>query len=151
MKLMSAAGRALELVILQYEHPDVTEDRWESNWLVLSGQVSDGDRSWRFSEPCVTTFELADLADWLEDVASGRQEADSFGFAEPNLEFECASSPAPVLRLRFRDGSAPDWLEPAARHRGVSVELPLQEVDLRAAAADLRNALIDYPIRGGAA
>jgi hypothetical protein len=152
MKLKTASGNAFELVIVGYENPDITEGMWESNWLVVSGEVRAGDESWRFVEPCVTTFELTDLADWLEDLDHGVPESPSCPFTEPNLEFSYSPAPAPVLRVRFAHESAPPRLKDTdARAEGVVIEIPLSELDARAAAAELRDALIDFPIRGGAA
>jgi hypothetical protein len=153
MKLTTASGNSFELGIVGYEHPDITEGVWESNWLVMSGAVTLNGLSWRFVDPCVTTFELADLAGWLEKLphptADGAHEHCSF--TEPNLEFSYAGAPESVLRIRFAHESAPPHLDEEARFAGVVMELPLSEVDLRAAAGEIRNALIDFPIRGGAA
>jgi hypothetical protein len=55
----------------------------------------------------------------------------------------------PVLRLTFARESAPPWL--GADDPRVTLDFPLAETDVREAAAELRNALIEFPIRGGAA
>ena len=74
MRLADHSGNEFQLVILGYQHPDVHEDRWDSNWLVVSGTVATAaGRKWQFSAPCVTTFELEELADWLDELsADGR-------------------------------------------------------------------------------
>jgi hypothetical protein len=152
MKLKGDSGNAFELIILRYQFPDVHEDRWDSNWLEVSGKVTTGEQSWRFSDPAVTTFELADLADWLEAVALGDAHDDEFEFTEPNLAFFVVRTPAPTLRVRFAHESAPPWIEAHdERMAGVLVDFPLAETDLALAANDLRNALIEFPMRGGAA
>ena len=150
MKLKSDSGNAFELVVLGYEHPDITEDRWDSNWLVVSGKVTAGDQTWRFVEPCVTTFELRGLAEWLERL--GWHDAPDCTFTEPNLAFSYSPRPDPLIRVRFAHESAPPWLrEERERAAGMTLEFPTskqQAVDL---AEEMRNALIDYPERGGAA
>jgi hypothetical protein len=152
MKLKTASGNAFELVIVGYENPDITEGVWESNWLVVSGEVRTSDESWRFVDSCVTTFELADLAAWLEGLDSGALESPTRTFAEPNLEFSYSPTPDPVLRVRFAHESAPPRLKDTdAKAEGVVMEIRLEELDAQAAAAELRDALIDFPIRGGAA
>jgi hypothetical protein len=145
MRLKGESGRAFELVISGYEHPDVTEDWWDSNWLVVAGQVSGGDETWRFVDPCVTTFELAGLADWLEELDARPTE---LRFTEPDLAFGYVPWPAPTLQVRFAREAAPPS---AAGSEGVTVEFPLSPGHGRAVAAELRRALADYPIRGGAA
>jgi hypothetical protein len=152
MKLISESGNAFELVVLRYEYPDITEDRWDSNWLVVSGMVTTPEESWRFVDACVTTFELEELADWLERLNHGTPPAAACAFAEPNLEFWYVALPERRLRLRFAHESAPPRLtEPRERASGVSLEFPLSEIDAEGAAADLREVLNEFPIRGGAA
>jgi hypothetical protein len=152
MKLLTGSGIAFELVVLRYEYPDITEDRWDSNWLVVSGKVTTPNESWRFVDACVTTFELADLADWLDSLNNGTPHSAACTFAEPNLEFWYSTLPERLLRIRFAHESAPPSLtESKERAAGVSLEFPLGEIDAEGAVADLRNVLIEFPIRGGAA
>jgi hypothetical protein len=152
MKLKTDSGNALELIILRYEFSDVQEDRWDSNWLVVSGTVATNGQSWHFSDPAVTTFELAELAGWLRAVALGENTFDEFEFTEPNLAFFLSAQPVPTLRVRFAHESAPPWItDQAERIAGVFVDFPLAHVDVAAAADELRDALNDFPIRGGAA
>ena len=69
VRLADHSGNEFQLVILSYQHPDVHEDRWDSNWLLVSGTVATAaGQRWKFSAPCVTTFELAELADWLDEL-----------------------------------------------------------------------------------
>ena len=148
MKLQAEDGTTFELHLLRYEHPDVTEDLWDSNWLVISGRVAHGERSWRFVEPCATTFELEQLADWLQSL--GAQPAD-LAFAEPNLAFAYLPWPRPVLQIRFAAGSAPPELADEERASGVTIDFLTSPDQAQRLAADLRAILVDYPTRGGAA
>ena len=150
MKIRGRNGNAFDLVVLRYENPDVTEDRWDANWLVVSGTVTTGDQSWRFVDPCVTTFELAELAEWLDGL--NWHESSECAFTEPNLAFAYSPSPDSVLRIRFAHESAPPWIRGVEeRLEGVTLEFPMRARDAADAAAALRNTLVDYPIRGGAA
>jgi hypothetical protein len=150
MKLKSDAGNSFELAVLGYEHPDITEDRWDSNWLVVSGKVTAGDQSWRFVEPCVTTFELAELAEWLEDL--GWRDAPDCAFTEPNLLFQYSPRPEPVVRIRFAHESAPPWMtQDPERIAGLTLDFPMSKQQAADLAAEVRNALVEYPERGGAA
>ena len=152
MKLKSDSGNSLELMILHYEFPDVQEDRWDSNWLVVSGKVTANGQSWHFSDPAATTWELGEFADWLRAVARRENTRDQFEFVEPTLAFALASKPVPTLRVRFAHGSAPPWLtDTTERVAGIFVDFPLATTDVAGAADELRNALNDFPIRGGAA
>ena len=152
MRLKAASGNALELIIVRYQFPDVHEDRWDSNWLVVSGNVATSEgKSWHFTDPAATTFELADLADWLRDVALRENSYDDFEFTEPNLAFFLSTDPTPTLRVKFAHESAPPWVSEHQRVAGVFVDFPLSEADVAVAADELRDALNDFPIRGGAA
>jgi hypothetical protein len=152
MKLRTESGTSFELVVLRYEFPDVTEDRWDSNWLVVSGKVTTDGQSWRFTDPCVTTFELSELADWLDNLAGTAAEPSDCAFTEPNLTFSYSPAPIPRIVVRFAHESAPPWLnEGDARLAGMTIDFPLAALDVAAVAQDLRNILLEYPIRGGAA
>ena len=149
MKLRAKDESAFDLLVLGYEHPDVSEDTWDSNWLVVNGSVATGTVSWRFVEPCVATFELAELAEWLRSLKQPPPDASEHLFAEPHLAFSYQPAPQPTLRIRFAHGAAPAGGDNNGHE--ASVEFPLAEIDIDEAVADLRGALIDYPIRGGAA
>jgi hypothetical protein len=148
MKLNSDSGNAFEFHLLRYEHPDVTEDLWDSNWLVVDGKVTTDDRTWRFVESCVTTFELEQLAEWLDSLGS---EPSALAFAEPTLAFSYAPWPRPTLHIRFAGASAPPWLAPEERETGTTLEFETSIDHARQLADVLRDALTDYPTRGGAA
>ena len=151
MKLEAATGAALQLAIQSYQFPDVREDRWESNWVVIRGTVENAEQQWRFEEPCLTTFELEELADWLEKIGQGSVDLDQLAFTEPNLKFSYSVYPEPALHVRFANGSAPPWLTELERRSGVTVIFPASPETLHSAAAALRDMLNDFPIRGGAA
>ena len=152
MKLKARSGNAFEAVMLGYEHPNVTEDWWDSNWLIMNGAVATPETSWRFVEPCVTTFELAGLADWLQTLRDGPPASAEYAFAEPNLVFSWSRLPSPVLRVRLAHASAPPGsASDDERVRGVTLDFPIDELNVDGIVGELRNALIEYPIRGGAA
>ena len=151
MRITSASGDEFQLVIVRYQFPDVHEDRWDSNWLVVNGTVAAAGEKWIFTEPCVTTFELADLADWLDELARNGSEPSAFEFTEPNLKFSYVPWPRRAVQLTLAHESAPSTLPDDQRRTGVTVEFPLSERQTAAFAAEIRQALSEYPIRGGAA
>ena len=151
MRLTSTSGDEFQLVIVRYQYPDVHEDRWDSNWLIVNGSVAAAGQKWRFTDPCVTTFELADLADWLDDLAADGHESSAFEFTEPNLKFTYTPWPHRAVQLTFAHESAPPSQSEVERRTGVTVEFPMSPPQAEALAADIRTALSDYPIRGGAA
>lgn len=152
MKLRDSSGNEFRLVILRYQHPDLHEDQWDSNWLVVTGDVaaSNGQR-WRFSEPCVTTFELENLAEWLDGLAADGRAPSDFAFTEPNLKFAYTPWPQRALQLTLSRESAPPTATDVERQSGVTLEFRLPEGEAAALAMQIRTALSDFPVRGGAA
>ena len=152
MKLKGSSGAEIQLVVLGYEYPDVHEDRWDSNWLTVSGHAADPQgTTWRFSAPCVTTFELADLADWLEGLAADGRHPDVFEFTEPHLRFAYTPWPRRALHVTLNRELAPSQAAGEGTGGGLTLEFPLPEVDAVELAAQVRSALVDFPVRGGAA
>ena len=149
MRLSSPDGIVLELDITGYEFPSIHDDHWDSNWLIVRGRVAHPRGDWSFRQPCLTTFEVGDLARWLEGVANGAPEAKLGYFTEPNLEFEYAALPDPVIEVRVAHECAPPWLEIGdARLDGVVLRFPLAINDPIESAAALRAALEVYHVRG---
>jgi hypothetical protein len=151
MRLTSASGDEFQLVIIRYQHPDVHEDRWDSNWLIVNASVVAGGERWGFTEPCVTTFELSDLADWFEELAEDGGQPASFEFAEPNLRVAYTPWPRPAVQLTLAHASAPPGMSEVERRTGATVEFSMSGSQAAALANEIRKALMDYPIRGGAA
>jgi len=149
MKLASRDGQSLELRILGYEFPHLEAAEYDSNWLVVAGEVRHPKGSWRFTHPCLLTYEVARLASWMDAVADANQWSDDCGFTEPNLEFRMlVSLKQPVLRVYFDLEARPAWA--ASRTAGEEdlwVEFPMRELDLKSAAQHLRAALAAYPQR----
>ena len=152
MRLSDSSGNEFRLVILRYQHPDLHEDQWDSNWLVVTGEVTTASgQRWRFSEPCVTTFELESLAEWLEGLVAKGTAPSDFAFTEPNLKFAYTPWPGRALQLTLRHESAPPSATDVERQSGVTLEFRLREGEPAALAAEIRDALSDFPVRGGAA
>ena len=152
MKLNDRSGNEFQLVILSYQYPDVHEDRWDSNWLNVSGTVATAaGQKWKFSAPCMTTFELAELADWLEELSTNGRGPTQFAFTEPLVRFAYVPWPKRTLQLTFTGEGAPQEIPDPEKEAGVTLEFPLSEADATELAGQIRNALSDFPIRGGAA
>lgn len=150
MKLVGRDETALELSVDGYQFPDIADDCWDSNWLMVSGRVRHPHGSWTFTDPCLTTFELEQLASWLDDVAAGRPNPDLGYFTEPNLCFCYRQDPEPTIEVRIAYESAPPWLVGEPRMGGAALEFPLVMNDPRVAAAEIRSFISRFPVRGPA-
>jgi hypothetical protein len=149
MRLHGIDGHSLELHIVGYQFPDLTKDHWDSNWLRIEGRVSHPRGRWIFQDPCLLTYEVSKLADWLEAVAREKSTREEIDFIEPNLSFRILRSPEPaVLRVYFELEARPRWAAaPYAGTKDLWVEVPVQEFHLRDAARSLRKELAIYPER----
>ena len=150
MKLVGRDETSLELSTSGYQFPDIEDDRWDSNWLIVSGRVRHRRGSWTFSDPCLTTFEVEQLASWLDHVHTGRPDPDLCYFTEPNLCFRYTREAEPTIEVRIAHESAPPWLVGEIRLAGVALEFPVAMNDARVAATELRRFTSSFPVRGRA-
>ena len=137
---------SLRIGVERYQFPDITEDEWDSNWLVVAGKADLDGKSWSFRDPCLTTFEVERLADWLDGVAARKPVGSICGFTEPNLEFECVSDKS--IRISFWLEALPPWARQDSCVGDVGFDVPIDET-LSATVACLRRMLSRFPIRAG--
>ena len=75
---------------------------------------------WQFSAPCVTTFELAELADWLDELSADGRAPGQFDFTEPHVRFAYVPWPkrdTPAARSRG-EGAPPETVAVSGRRGG---------------------------------
>jgi len=146
MKLTSPDGSSLSLTIWGYQFPALEGEEYDSNWLLVRVDVKTPTASWSSTDPCLLTYEVAQLADWLEQLGTGRPPERTIGFIEPNLEFSVTEdkSAKEVLRTRLSLECRPPSV-PRGGH--AQIDFPLAEIDLKSAAADLLAQLRRYPPR----
>lgn len=135
---------SLRIGVERYQFPEITDDYWDSNWLIITGDAVLDDKSWSFRDPCLTTFEMERLADWLDQVSSGQCEKAFCGFTEPNLDFERVSATA--VRVAFSLEALPPWSKRDGDFGEIGFEVPIND-RLIAAASSLRAFLTGFPIR----
>ena len=147
MKLRSSNGQAFDLSLVGYQFPTGPTEWHDRNWLNVRIDVVHPRGRWHSSEPSLLTSEVLELADWLELIAAGALSVDDRPFIEPNLRFEVGNR---ALRIYFELESRPNWARAdGAGLNDLWIELPLNELDLRAAASDLRQQLERFPLRAG--
>lgn len=147
LQVVAFQGRrsSLKMVIKQYQFPDIEDDAWDSNWLVVEDRVDIKGRKWTFRDPCLTTFEAEHLADWLEEVSQGEPSTIDCIFTEPNLEFRHQKNRQ--LRIRFAVESGPTGCDTAVQWNERSFLVPVSSA-LATAARQLRRQLGRFPPRG---
>lgn len=150
MNISSLSGSSFKLKILGYQYPYIADDYYDANWLLIQVDVTHPKGSWSANDPCLLTFEVERLAKWLEEVHDNINKKSYCSFTEPCLEFrvEANDKGERVLRIYFELEIRPLWT--ASNNLGMEdfwVDFPLAEIDLPAAARDLRSQLHKYPQR----
>jgi hypothetical protein len=135
---------SLRIGVERYQFPEITDDDWDSNWLIITGDAVVDDKSWSFRDPCLTTFEVERLANWLDEVSDGRAEKPFCGFTEPNLDFERVSDA--TVRIAFSLEALPPWSKRDGDLGEIGFNIPIND-RLGAAASSLRALLTRFPIR----
>jgi len=164
VRLISADRASVELRIARYQFPDIQGqgDRdWDANWLQVAGTVVLADRkTWSFEDPCLTTWEAAELGRWLNAVADGTVQPSPFGtgqdeqmlvFTEPNVAFSLQERAANRVRVRvhFSVEALPPWLRGTEQPDifDFLVVLDMSAAELAEAAGDWNASLGRYPRR----
>ncbi|MCK8514986.1 hypothetical protein M0534_01395 [Methylonatrum kenyense] len=148
MQLENPEGERLDLTISGYQFPDLRTDYWDANWLLVSIDVAHPRGEWRIHEPCMTAFELKELADWFERVADGDSVEDRCDFVEPNLAFEYRSTPNAELQITLACEASPPWLaDRDQRLDGITMSFPVTAKDMRDHARCLRALSDTFPLR----
>jgi hypothetical protein len=139
-----------ELRLGGYEFPE-SSDWWDANWLVIAINATCEGRHWSAADAALLTIDVAELANWFERVATGRDVPEEIGFMEPCLTFtvERRGGEAQELCVNVSHELSPPWLEEDDRFGwGVRLRLSADPVALLDASASLRRQLQTFPPRG---
>jgi hypothetical protein len=150
VRLQGTNGSELALRPLRYRWPDVHDDPWDANALVVDVRILSDHGAWHVEDPCLTTFEAARLARWLAAVALGEPRAVAAGFVEPNVELRvvAASARRATLQATVALESRPPWLASSGPGAAdLTLVLELDRAAVMEAARDLADELRDFPLR----
>jgi len=152
MELHDDAHRLiLTIVNYQFRHERALQNKWDANWLIVHGDVTTPEGHWQFNDPCLATWEVTRLADWLENIALQRDADNIDDFTEPNLRFFYHGETGGCFRIvvQFSHESLPRWVWSAGRGmaRKYSVEFSVSSEQLQVAAVSLREELRRFPPR----
>lgn len=142
----NANGDSLRLRLLGYQFPNIENDEWDSNWLIIEGQAVLDGKPWEFRDPCLLTWEVAKLADWFELVAKKNEATSEISFIELNLEFSLVNGVQ--IRALLNDECRPPWASHDVCERGdFYLDFFCSAGMLMKVAADLRAQLVHFPER----
>lgn len=134
MRLKSDLGERVEFKILGYQFPDLLNEVYDSNWLMIQVAVDHQRGYWKASDPALLTAEVEKLIEWFTAIHGDMPIRDSCSFIEPNLYFE--------LELR------PEWAKPEHPDmRDLWVEISLTPKALDDIIESLTSQLARFPTR----
>lgn len=151
--LLKNENSRFEMTVIGYQFPEILDEEYDSNWLIIEIRASSLEGSWSISNPCMLTIELADLADWLDDVANGNGTINTrLDFFEPCLCFEVTGLEPKKLCVHLNEELKPVSLRDndSKRDTAICIEFKVTPQALKDAAASLRSYLRFFPIRAGA-
>ncbi|MGH9222766.1 MAG: WapI family immunity protein [Acidimicrobiales bacterium] len=151
MLLRGRQGTELGLTLVGYQFPDELVDPWESNTLLVEVRLLAPEGSWDVVDPCLTTWETAQVTRWLAAFAS---RADlvanrALGVQAPNVTLggqAIAGEPDRVaIRACFALELRPPWLRGGTN---LCVDVDVDRPQLATAARHLQADLARFPQRG---
>jgi len=153
--------RFVSLSPIGYQFPDITDDPWDANWLIIRGTARTDDEEWTFEDPAMLVHEAAALGVWLHNVGAGRatligDDEDSHAWSntqnlEPNIGLGLVRSTEDSATLRVFL-----WIEsgpPSVRRlnpddMNFSFDLTTSRAAIERAAEEWDSELAKFPERG---
>lgn len=144
-------NKLFQLTIINYQFPKIEKDYYDSNWLIINIKVKGLRESWGVTDPMLLTFEVKELARWLEDLINNNERSKDLNFIEPNLRFSKIKNTDDKAHIRvyFELEARPKWAySNIAGKEDLWIDLTPTKNDLKKAIIDLKKQLNKFPIRG---
>jgi hypothetical protein len=97
------------LDVLDYQFPGMAPDGCDSEWLQVKGAAECPEGKWSFTDSCLMTYELEDLATWLRELRDGAPSRE-LTFIEPCIRFKASASSPETIRVHFAHEASPPWI-----------------------------------------
>jgi len=151
MKLVCGENVEFEMNVVGYQFPHVEHVSYDSDWLNVHVSVTHPRGSWSKTDACLLTFELAQLIEWLRNLATDNLAHSVQDFMEPELSFEWFGGDRNILRIYLDFSLRPSWspCHGVNEEKELFVEFALNPEYLRNLAAYLRGELKRFPVRLG--
>ena len=151
MQLKGPAEDAFSLKIAGYQFPEIADDVHDANWLLVDVAVTVGGRTRQARQPCLDTYELAELIAWAEALSAGEETEPELYFCEPNLRFDLRGRVGDRVRLRVffdMENRSKRASASASSAPYLRADLECTPEELRAWTEYLRAQLSQFPPRG---
>jgi hypothetical protein len=141
-------NQTVELKVINYQYPEITNGDWDSNWLNIYIKVISKLGHWETVDPSLTTWDLKRLIHWFDNLSNNiRPEYIDICFLEPNISFELTNNFDSEIKtikikfdLEFRPQSAVDDIE-------YFVAFTADNNLIKSLTSDLNKELEKYPER----
>ena len=148
MNLLNRKGDEFRLEIIGYQSPDILDSYWDSNWLNVRMSGNYLSSLWSVQDPCLLTFEVENLAKWLEKLVLDKSSSD-ISFTEPSPRFKVIKHRTGSYLLRVDLGyifrkNMPDIF---GEKKIIRLYFRLNEIGLPHQVYLLRKQLKNYPQR----
>ena len=152
MEIRGPNSDSFQVRVIGYHSAPSGDDR-ESNLLRVYSRASFDGHAWTVIHPSLHTWEILELADWLETLAVSVPPRPEIKFLVPNISLEAQlwSEESVRLRVYFEREHRPIWLESSGAGSEVFIELECTPEELKEWAGDLRQQLEKFPLRGARA
>jgi hypothetical protein len=100
MELAGKNGDKFELTVIRYQFPNSSRNDWDANWLIIRTRAAITGHEWSSDDPSMLTWEVEDLANWLESLSNNREVNPLLDFVEPNLSFQLVDRSSETTRLQ---------------------------------------------------
>lgn len=148
MLLTSTETRTeFEFRVAGYQFPEVENDAYDANWLLVNIGVRSPAGSLSKTDPCLLTWEGHWFANWLVDLVSGQSADEELSFLDGNIFFSVLARDDEKVRLvvEFGDELVPPDSKLVGEFFAIALDISIE--DLRTAAADWCWGMRLFPIR----
>lgn len=153
MKLVNSDNHSLTIQIKGYQFPNMgsQSDKYDANWLIVAVDVDIVNEHWRAESPCLLTWEVERLVEWLEEISNGNN-VSSLSFIEPELEFHLlkdVSGEATGIRIYLEGNLQPVWIKTNIKlwKDVFYIDCDFSELKIKTIIYDLGEQLRQFPKR----
>ena len=146
MQLTSTTGRSMTLWVESYQFPNIPDEEYDSNWVVIRINLEGFGQPWTTSDPALMTWELTLLAEWLEQILTGANAENEIAFIESSIRFQLIkkSDERLCIRVILNSECKPEWWD---NEDAFAFELDVSETQIQDSIKSLRYQLERFPVR----
>src|SRR6185369_7556236 len=142
MLLTGDNGTEFELGLIEETlEEDLQDGADDDKTLTLSFRVVTREEEWEETAPVLNTYEISNLAEWLEGVATRKPDIAEVELLEPELRFSVVGDrgDSVTLRIDFHINNRPESLDVNPPTDADHIDLKLDRQQVRAALDELKR------------